>query len=67
MDSLTSPDASIKESMIAYVSKVFSSKPSADQLALPANALLTKGEKDSLLTKSIIQRASSYTISSDAS
>ena len=35
--------------------------PGGDVLALPANALLTKGEKDSLMVKSIISRAGATT------
>eukprot|EP00702_Spironucleus_salmonicida_P003638 EST44929.1 Dynein heavy chain [Spironucleus salmonicida] len=48
---------SVQAEIIKYVSVNFPQNPSPDSLALPSNALLTKGEKDSLLVKSILQRA----------
>ncbi|CAL5997617.1 Dynein_heavy chain [Hexamita inflata] len=61
-----SPDE-IVNCFIKYVTQNYNDKPSADQLCLPPNALLTKGEKDSLIVRSILMRAGSNVSSQESS
>lgn len=41
----------------SYVQSSYPDKPSSDQLCLPANALLTRGERDALSTRSVMMVA----------
>ncbi|CAL6029174.1 Dynein_heavy chain [Hexamita inflata] len=58
-DVLQLPDNQIKQGLLDYAAKSFQDKLSADQIVLKPSALLTKGEKDSLVTASILSRSSS--------